>query len=164
MIPEIKILNEDTESVEFDVLVRNNSRVRINSQELQWHIFIDDNLDVLYGDVETHDLQQARTPGIDCLDPQKHQINNTVVKHLFGDNRAILYPGRLIPLMKFKVKWPNNASACLYYMFSTPAGILPTYLLSIRDGEKRMRALPVFGEISNKHILNIESIRADRLR
>jgi hypothetical protein len=114
-------IDESTLNLGFSV--QNTGRVSFRADEIYWHVFVDDKLDVR--EVEGT-LDQLETP-----------LVGRVFKHYRGLLKSPAFVGRGTALFSLKVELPQNDQYDLYYFLSTAHGLFPKGLKTGLFSSKR---------------------------
>lgn len=131
---EAVLRGSGAEQFEFEVVLRNRGRLNFAANEIYWHIFVDEGIDVL---VSTQEAE------ID-----KQEVAGRVMKHFRGSVDGALFPDRPWSLLRLTVQVPISGAFKLHYFISTAYGQYPTFLRRMKDGEARLRNLPYFAEVT----------------
>ena len=139
---EAHLRGAETDQLEIEVMVRNLGRLNFSANEIYWHVFVDDRIQI---NKSTQEVE---------LD--KHEIAGNVVKHFRGSIDGALFPNRPWGAMRMVVTKPREGTLKLYYFISTAYGQFPRYLRSIKNGEDRLRNLPCFAELNSSGLHSVE--------
>jgi hypothetical protein len=139
---EAQSIKEDSEEIVTRISIRNVGRHIFGPNEVYWHIFVDDKLDI---------VQVHQEPELD-----KQLIGGNITKHFRGTIEGSLFPNRPWELLRIVTKKSHNCSGSLFYFVSTSEGVFPKYLRWIRGGENRQAAFPQMAEISTNGLTTIK--------
>lgn len=119
--------------LEVEVMARSLGRMNFAANEIYWHVFIDDRLDI---------TSITQDPELD-----KQLVADNVMKHFRGAIDGPLFPNRPWGLLRMTIRQPQSGVFGLHYFISTAHGQFPVYLRRLKDGEARLRSLPCFADV-----------------
>ncbi|MEY2159608.1 MULTISPECIES: hypothetical protein [unclassified Rhodanobacter] len=138
---EALLKGENEESIEFEVLARNLGRLNFATNEIYWHIFVDDRIEI---------AASTQEPEFD-----KQIVAGNTMKHFSGAIDGALFPNRPWNLLRMTVKRPNANGLGLHYFISTAYGQFPIFLRRLNNGESRQQNLPRFAEINSSGLVKL---------